>query len=585
MPLLLTEPDVRAVLPMPDLIDAMERRAGRSTPPAASRSRCAPCSKSAGPARFFGVMPAALDDPPALGAKLVTVYHRNHARGLPSHLATIVLLDPATGALVAIMDGRYITEARTAAVSAVSVRHLARPDARVLAIIGSGVQARSHLEAIRLVRDAERRPRLEPDARSTARRSRARWRRRPDCAVRAVPSAAAAVHGADSIVLATASPTPVIDDGDVVAGRAHRGGRRVPSGSARDADGARRARARLRRLARRRAQGSRRPAAADAEGAIGESHIAGELGELVAGRVAGRRDAADVTIFKSLGMAVEDVVAARLVRDARDRRRARPEVQLSRDAPNLRRASSPWRPLTADQVSSRPPASAGAAATRRRAPFDRADRPGVSRAPTTSIRRGAGARRARPCAMAPDESARASDAGVDPLAPHPVPARRGDGRSLSRRRGRRARRSICRSRRRSRRRVQARAGDARSIWPKRRLKRSPNDLQAQYDLGAAYAIQASYSASVEGSLTAAFRSAKRAYDAQEDVLTRDPQRDGRGRRRRHVSLSRRRRSVCRRGMVAYMVGIRRRQGKGHRAARSGGATIPMRAWMRRRRCS
>ena len=107
-----------------------------------------------GPDRaYFGVMPAALDDPPAVGAKLVTVYARNHERGLTSHLATIVLLDHETGALAAVIDGRYITEARTAAVSAVSVRQLARPDARVLAIIGSGVQARSHLEAIRHVRD------------------------------------------------------------------------------------------------------------------------------------------------------------------------------------------------------------------------------------------------------------------------------------------------------------------------------------------------------------------------------------------------------------------------------------------------
>ena len=98
-------------------------------------------------------MQISIDEPPALGAKLVTVYHSNHARGLPSHLATIVLHDPETGALQAVMDGRYITEARTAAVSAASAKHLARKDARVLAVLGSGVQARSHLES--LTRDAE----------------------------------------------------------------------------------------------------------------------------------------------------------------------------------------------------------------------------------------------------------------------------------------------------------------------------------------------------------------------------------------------------------------------------------------------
>jgi ornithine cyclodeaminase/alanine dehydrogenase-like protein (mu-crystallin family) len=151
MPLLLTETDVRRVLPMADLIDAMagalaEYSGGRVVQPVRS-------VLSIGAERnVFAVMPAALDDPPAAGAKLVTVYHRNHARGLPSHLATIVLTDYETGALTALVDGRYITEARTAAVSAVSVRLLARPDARVLALIGSGVQAQSHLNAITRVR-------------------------------------------------------------------------------------------------------------------------------------------------------------------------------------------------------------------------------------------------------------------------------------------------------------------------------------------------------------------------------------------------------------------------------------------------
>src|SRR4029434_10322515 len=84
----------------------------------------------------------------ALGAKLVTVFGANAARGLHTHLASIVLLDPETGALLALLDGRYITEARTAAVSAVSSRLLARKTTSSLAIIGSGVQARSHLEAL-----------------------------------------------------------------------------------------------------------------------------------------------------------------------------------------------------------------------------------------------------------------------------------------------------------------------------------------------------------------------------------------------------------------------------------------------------
>ena len=97
-------------------------------------------------------MPAYVGEPEMLGAKLVTVYQSNAAQDLPTHLATIVLLDPGTGALQAIIDGRYITEARTAAVSAASAQHLAREDARVLAVLGSGVQARSHIDALQRVR-------------------------------------------------------------------------------------------------------------------------------------------------------------------------------------------------------------------------------------------------------------------------------------------------------------------------------------------------------------------------------------------------------------------------------------------------
>jgi ornithine cyclodeaminase len=97
-------------------------------------------------------MPASLDDPPSVGAKLVTLFHSNTARRIPTHLASIVLLDHETGAIRALIDGRYITEARTAAVSAVSARLLAREQAETLAILGTGVQARSHLEAIPCVR-------------------------------------------------------------------------------------------------------------------------------------------------------------------------------------------------------------------------------------------------------------------------------------------------------------------------------------------------------------------------------------------------------------------------------------------------
>jgi thiomorpholine-carboxylate dehydrogenase len=142
MPVLLSEQDVRIVLPMPDLIEAMATALAKFSAHEATQPLRTVIEVGLQKA-FVGVMPALIDDPAMLGTKVVSVFGSNSAVGLPTHLATIVLLDAMTGELLAIMDGRYITEARTAAVSAVSVKQLARDDAARLAIIGSGVQARS----------------------------------------------------------------------------------------------------------------------------------------------------------------------------------------------------------------------------------------------------------------------------------------------------------------------------------------------------------------------------------------------------------------------------------------------------------
>lgn len=298
MPLLLTEAEVRELLTMPDLIAAMER---------------ALCAFSSGavvqPVRtvldlsdrhaFFGLMPAyvasSLESGPALGAKLVSVYHSNLERGLPSHLATILLFDPETGALQAILDGRYITEARTAAVSAVSAGKLARPNSRVLAILGSGVQARSHFEALaHVVRFNEvrawspTRANLEAFSRLTG--------------ARAMESAEAAVRGADVIVLVTASAEPAIQSEWVSAG-AHVISVGACRPNQREMDPALVARARL--------FVDSRAAAMKESGdviAAGEGHIVAELGEPGAVRIGDT----EITVFKSLGLAVEDVAAAQL---------------------------------------------------------------------------------------------------------------------------------------------------------------------------------------------------------------------------------------------------------------------------------
>jgi len=296
---------------MGDLIAAMEAALARFS--AGEVLQPVRSVLTVGPTKaYFGLMPAYVPNPGSLGAKLVTVFADNPSKHLPSHLATILLLDPETGALQAVMDGRYITEARTAAVSAVSARFLARRNASTLAIIGSGVQARSHLEALAEVRQLT-------DVRVWSPRVLSRERFVSDVSghvsvsVRATNTAEDAVRGADLIVLATSSTTPVLEDGWVAAG-AHVVSVGACRPDQREMDPALVARARL-------FVDSRAAALVEsgdvvmgvACGLFDPSHIRGELGEVVLGRIEGRQGDRDVTIFKSLGMAVEDVVAADLV--------------------------------------------------------------------------------------------------------------------------------------------------------------------------------------------------------------------------------------------------------------------------------
>ncbi len=308
---LLNEQQVHSLLPMSDLIAAMESAlakfsAGEVLQPVRSVLTVGPTKA------YFGLMPAYLPSPASLGAKLVTVFADNHKKNLPSHLATIMLLDPDTGGLLAMVDGRYITEARTAAVSAVSTRFLGKPDASTLAIIGSGVQARSHLEAYQHVRQLK-------EVRIWSPREQSRRQFVDDMSPKAgIPivaadSAESAVRDADLIVLVTSSPTPVLDDEWVSEG-AHV----VCVGACRPMH------QEMPPMLVKRSRlyvDSRDAAVLEsgdivmniADGLFDASHIRGELGEVVLGRVAGRKSDSDITVFKSLGMAVEDVVAADLV--------------------------------------------------------------------------------------------------------------------------------------------------------------------------------------------------------------------------------------------------------------------------------
>ena len=290
MPKFLDEDAVRCLLRMEVLIPAMERAlaslsAGEVVQPVRLMLPVADRG-------FFGAMPAST--PQALGAKLVTFFPGNE--GIPTHHALILLFRPETGEPLATLDGRLITEMRTAAVSAVATGRLARPEASVLAILGSGVQAGSHLEALRLVRGFR-------EVRVWSPRNAPAFANR--FGIRAAGSAEEAVRGADTVVVATSSRTPVLR-GEWLSPGTHVNAVGACRPDWRELDDAAVGRARL-------YVESREAATRESGDVIAAGDVVAEIGEVIAGTSPGRRTAEEVTLFKSVGVAVEDVVAADLV--------------------------------------------------------------------------------------------------------------------------------------------------------------------------------------------------------------------------------------------------------------------------------
>ena len=294
-PVILSEQQVREHLRMADLIPAMEKAlidfsTGRVTQPVRS------IVSIDTPGGFLGLMPALTPD--GLGLKAVTFYPSNAERGIPTHMATIFLVDPETGTPLAIMDGRLITEMRTAAVSAAATKLLALPDAKIFAILGSGVQARSHVEALRLVRSFKEirvwSPMFE-HAKQFA-----------DEIGATAMSAEEAVRGADVIVTVTSSKTPILKGHWLKTGcHVNAIGACRPDWRELDDDA----------MANVVYVDSREGALKESGDVIlSQAKIYAELGEALAGKVPPRAN--ETTIFKSLGMAVEDIAAAMLVYQA-----------------------------------------------------------------------------------------------------------------------------------------------------------------------------------------------------------------------------------------------------------------------------
>jgi ornithine cyclodeaminase len=304
--LILSEHDVTSLLTMGECIGVMEEALA-----ALARGEVHQPLRSVirpeGAPGFLGLMPAYRGGENArYGLKEVCVFPGNPAKGLDTHLGAVLLHSGETGELLAIVNASAITAIRTAAVSAVATKLLARQDAATLAIIGSGVQARSHLAAIPLVRGI-REVRISSRRRETAEDLAASDR--SNLSMRIAAGVEEAVDGADIIVTATSSKEPVIRREWIAAGT-HINAVGSSVRTARELDGATVAAATLfvdRRESTTSESGDYLFALQ--EGTISADHIRAEIGEILTGRARGRTSHDEITIFKSLGLAIEDLAA------------------------------------------------------------------------------------------------------------------------------------------------------------------------------------------------------------------------------------------------------------------------------------
>ena len=300
--------DVERLLPMDRCIEVMAQTLaslsrGEAVNPlrAVVRLRNAP--------NMLGLMPAALSEPKIFGAKVISVFPGNRAAGLESHQGFVALFESDEGRPIALVDASAITGIRTAAVSAVATRALANPDAGDLGLLGSGTQARTHLEAMRAVRPIRRVRVWSPNSERLARFAVDEGERH-GIEVVAMSSARLAVDGAEIVCTVTAAREPILEGSWLSAGsHVNAVGSSTPTARELDAEAIRRARFFVDRRESTLAE-SGDFLAAVRDGVVDESHIAGEIGEVLNGTVDGRRSPDEVTLFKSLGLAAEDLAAA-----------------------------------------------------------------------------------------------------------------------------------------------------------------------------------------------------------------------------------------------------------------------------------
>jgi ornithine cyclodeaminase/alanine dehydrogenase-like protein (mu-crystallin family) len=309
--LLIDQASVRRLLPMAACIEAMEgvfRRIAENRVLMPLRTVIMlPEGRGA-----FAAMPAVLQDPPGMGIKVISVYPANHGTQYDSHQGAVLLFESEHGSPVALMDASSITAIRTAAASAVATRLLAREKAHTLALLGTGVQAATHLEAMQCVRPIER-VRVWSRSREHAAAFAEREGGRRNLRITVADSAHDAVRGADIVCTVTSSRTPVLR-GDWLEPGMHINAVGASTRATRELDGAAMSRCRI--------YADRRESLvneagdflmAREEGFVKDESVVGEIGDLVAQRVPGREKDSDITLFKSLGLAAEDVASAQLI--------------------------------------------------------------------------------------------------------------------------------------------------------------------------------------------------------------------------------------------------------------------------------
>ena len=263
---------------------------------------------------LLGMMPGYLPSLGALGTKILTVFLANHGTKYDSHQGAVLLFEAEHGSLKAILDASTVTAIRTAAVSGLATRLLARKDATELAILGAGVQAITHLEAMLAVRSI-RRVRVWTRTAAHAQEFAARAATQHGIQAVAALTAETAVRGADIVCTVTSSKDPVLQGAWLTPGtHVNAVGSSVATSRELDTEAVRRS-----RLFVDRRESTLNEAGdfltAKKEGVVDDSHILGEIGEIVIRRVKGRTAPDDITLFKSLGLAIEDVASAQFAYD------------------------------------------------------------------------------------------------------------------------------------------------------------------------------------------------------------------------------------------------------------------------------